>query len=150
MTESQPKKRWSPAAWLVLGVCSLGIGFWWYYHLAFRDVARHAGRRHSGLMFLALVPMVGPFFFIAYLRAEHGALDAAMTAAGQTDAFGASEHVMFWWWTYGIVLVASIPVGLATRPEFGLATAGGLLLLGAVVSVAKLAPTVDRYWQRLA
>ena len=144
MTEPRTRRAW---AVVVVGLVTLGIGFFVYYFRAFRELDARAGRRHSGLLFLGLVPLVGPFVAHAYMRKELDGLAQDRFAAGLGPTMTARRHL----W---LVLVGLLPA-LASLSVMWPMGDGWFLVSFALATwspafaVPYLVDDINGYWERL-
>ena len=82
MTAMKPRAAGTTIA---IGLVTLGIWFAWYYFIAFRELDFRAGRRHSGLILLGLVPLAGIVFVLLYMARELRNLDDDCMRLGCLD-----------------------------------------------------------------
>ncbi|MHB8632496.1 MAG: hypothetical protein ACYDBQ_00825 [Thermoplasmatota archaeon] len=83
---------------------TLGLYAAWFYFIAFRELDVKAGRRHSALLFLGLVPIVGPFFVLAYVLQELDNLQFDRKRAGLGPSLSGLDHT----WRYLVALVPAV------------------------------------------
>lgn len=158
MTVGKPR---SATTTILVGIVTLGIGFFVYYFRAFREVDFHNGRRHSGALFLALLPFVGWIAAHIYVRTELARLAADRAKVGLVPTMTAGHHLM-------LVIIGLMPsilfLALAltnagsdlTRGEPGAATTAmvwasiGLALLGPACAVPALSRNINEYWDAVA
>ncbi len=135
----------SPASVLVLGIVTFGFYFAVYYFKAFREIDFAAGRRHSGMLILGLIPFVGFGFIIAYLVVEIGNLSSDRSRVGLDPPLSPIEHTGL----HAVALVPAVVTGLLWYDTQWLVLVPIVLLLWSpAVPAPFLARDIRAYWAR--
>lgn len=108
-----------------LGVLTLGIFWAVYWFVAFREVDRQRGRRHSPLFFLGFVPLLGIAFAALYVHREYGLLLGDLQELG-LKAPASQREVTAW-----------------IAPGF-------LTVVGPALSLHFVTKAVNSFWRELA
>lgn len=139
---AQPATPWmayghprSVARLEALGLGTLGVGFAWYYFVAFRELDFKAGRRHSALLLLGLLPLVGTLFAMRYVVVELRNLAKDSAAFGLHPPVQPLAHNMMF-------AMALLPSGVALLVILVSATNPGWLALPLVLGLVAPAATV--------
>lgn len=116
-----------------VGLATLGVGFAWYYFVAFRELDFKAGRRHSALLILGLLPLIGTLFAMRYVVVELRNLAKDCAALGLHPPVQPLAHNM-------LFAMALLPSGVALLVVLATATNPAWLALPLVLGL--LAPAV--------
>lgn len=135
--------------WLVglLGVLTLGLYFAWYYFIAFREVDYAQGRKHSGLIFLGLLPIFGPIFVIVYVSRELQNLAADRAQVGFGSTLTGSVHFLLV--LAGLIPALTVAVVVAPMGEPMWLMVAVLVNISPVVASIAVAKQINEYAARV-